>query len=133
VTLSIRSAASSVKIGKPVSVEIHGEGVASLGVANLAIRFDAKRFKVHSVEPGGLLESGTDLTHTVEQGILKISFRPKPGASLQPTGELVKVKWIPLIEGRSELTILPSDTLLLDRAQEVLTWQGKAVQLSVVR
>jgi len=132
-TLSIRSAATSGKIGKPLSVQIHGEGVANLGTATLAIRFDAKRFKLQSVEPGGLLGPKADLTHTVEQDTLKISFHPQAETPLQPTGELVKVKWIPLLEGKSDLTILPAETLLLDRTQAVLTWQGKTAQLSVVR
>jgi len=132
-SLSIRSNTSSVKIGKPHLVQVLGEGVASLGTATLAIKFDPKRLQVLSVEVGSLLGPDAELTYTVEQETLKITFRPKSTAPLREAGELVRVKWTPLTEGKAELNLTPSETLLLDRAQSALNWRGKAVQLSVVR
>ena len=132
-TLTLRSAAASVKIGKPHSVQILGNGMDNLGMATLSIKFDAKRFQPQSVEAGALLGSGADLTYVVEQDTLKISFRPKPDSPLRSEGELVKVKWTPLAEGRIDLTLIPAETLLLDRNQSTITWRGKPAQLSVIR
>lgn len=131
--LSLNAAQSRVQMNKTVAVTVQVDAQSILTSANLALRFDPAKLQVKSVRDGDMLGKQSDITHTVENGLLVINAGAGGGKAGKASGRLLIIEFTAVGEGQAQVAIErgESQIKLTNNTAAVLT--TTPAQLMVVR
>lgn len=131
--LTLSAGQSRVQMNKAVAVTVQVDAQSVMSSANLAVRFDPAKLQVKSVRDGDMLGKQSDITHTVENGVLIINAGAGGGKAGKASGRLLVIEFTAVGEGQAQIAVERGESQIKLTNNTVAVITATPAQLTVVR